>query len=313
MATLPGKGFEEFVAEVYKLLADENPEQNLHRDIKLQSPDGPRQIDILLEGSVFGHKTLCIVECKDLGRPVSVEHIDKLDSLYRDVGAHMAILVSRTGFSKTAIQKARRKSIELLVMNDKDDVKRNMKLRRPIVVEERFLARHNISGKFMVHVEGLDLKSIFRMLITGLANIKVSGIEVPLTEHFTEVALANFHETDLVEFITGSEMVIFDETGTRIASFLDFNYRAGIGSRFWYSHLHDFPPFCLKHQTSTGETIILYRMEDLVEHSPNLQAASTKEEIPFPDGSWIKLDVITVNEETVFQELLRNFESFKYV
>ena len=74
-------------------------------DTKLDSKftDGTRQIDILVKGSNF--KTM--VECKLHSRPVDLTSVEKFMSMLSDTDADFGILISSSGFTKSARQRIR--------------------------------------------------------------------------------------------------------------------------------------------------------------------------------------------------------------
>jgi hypothetical protein len=67
----------------------------------------------LIRTQVSSLSILTIVECKDVNKNLDVQYVDALHSKMQDVNANKAVLVARKGFSKTAIQKAKRVGITL--------------------------------------------------------------------------------------------------------------------------------------------------------------------------------------------------------
>lgn len=73
----------------------------------LYEPNGtPREVDILLEASIYDSPLRIAVECRDRSRKSDIEWIDGLIGKYRDLPVHKVIAVSRRGFSATAAEKA---------------------------------------------------------------------------------------------------------------------------------------------------------------------------------------------------------------
>lgn len=112
-----GSEFEALVKRFYDCVK-EHEKITVIQNAFLNGPDGPREIDILIESTVAGHKVKIIVECKDYNKNVDVKVIDALVSKMADVNASKAILIARKGFSKTAIMKARRHAIELCTIGE---------------------------------------------------------------------------------------------------------------------------------------------------------------------------------------------------
>ncbi len=66
-----------------------------------------RQIDVLLENRFGANpKARVIVEAKLHGRPVNIEVIEATEAKLRDVNASAAVIVSSSGFTKSAIRRS---------------------------------------------------------------------------------------------------------------------------------------------------------------------------------------------------------------
>jgi hypothetical protein len=88
-------------------------------------PDGRRELDVLIEGSVEGIQRRVLVECKDFNPkstgPVGIGLVDALDSKSRDLAADVSFLCSNAGFTADAIRKAKRVGIGLIgVLKERD-------------------------------------------------------------------------------------------------------------------------------------------------------------------------------------------------
>lgn len=75
-----------------------------------------RQIDATVRGRLGTASVLVIVECRDYAEPLGIDHVDALDSVRREVGANKAILVTRTGFTAPALDKAAAVGIDTCVL-----------------------------------------------------------------------------------------------------------------------------------------------------------------------------------------------------
>jgi hypothetical protein len=79
----------------------------------LKEPGGaPREVDILLEASAFGHAVRIAVECRDHARKADVQWIDELIGRFKNLGVHKVIAVAASGFTRPALQKAASEGIE---------------------------------------------------------------------------------------------------------------------------------------------------------------------------------------------------------
>jgi len=100
MAKNDGKQLEKLTEEIYKALLNSPLHgargAKIKRDEKIESVDGAkRQIDVSIRTPLGPSEIFTIVECKDHGRKVGVEEIDKLHSKGMDIGAHKLVMVSR--------------------------------------------------------------------------------------------------------------------------------------------------------------------------------------------------------------------------
>jgi Restriction endonuclease len=65
-----------------------------------------REHDVVLTFTQRHHKILMALECKDRSRKVGVNSIEEFHSKCRDTGVHRGIMVSSTGFTRGALEKA---------------------------------------------------------------------------------------------------------------------------------------------------------------------------------------------------------------
>jgi hypothetical protein len=106
--TTQGKAYQNAVAEVMKAL---EPGASVQENEWITGPDGERECDVTVRGTLFGEPVLVLIECKDWKKNIPPEVIDALDSKSQDMGAHLAIICSNSDFSSTSLKKAGRKGI----------------------------------------------------------------------------------------------------------------------------------------------------------------------------------------------------------
>lgn len=127
--------FERLVAGIYRHLSTGcRVQHNVHLP-GIQSGT-ERQIDVLVEGTVAGEDIRMIVECKHTLRNLTVQNVDSFLGVVQDVHAHKGVLVARRGFSKNAVQYARRCGISLCTFRDAETRDWKKDFRIPIVWEE---------------------------------------------------------------------------------------------------------------------------------------------------------------------------------
>lgn len=113
-----GKEFESLVVKIYNSLKKQPEHENIQHNIRLKGKDGYRQIDILITSQIANFDIKTIIECKDYSKKVDVKTIDALHSLLQDVNANKGVVISRKGFTKTAINKAKRLGILLCTAHE---------------------------------------------------------------------------------------------------------------------------------------------------------------------------------------------------
>jgi len=129
-----GKDFERIVRSVYDSLCEDERFTSVESNVKLAGPDGPRQIDVLVTHVHAGSKYVTVIECRDHAGKLDVSHVDAFSSTITDVNASKGILISRKGFSKTAVQKAKRLGIGLATVDTAHSVLKSMALELSLVV-----------------------------------------------------------------------------------------------------------------------------------------------------------------------------------
>lgn len=99
-----------------------------------------RQIDVLVEQKLGQYDIRIVLECKDYKRPVDVKGIEEFDGLLKDVEAHRGALVSPSGFSTAAKERAKGLNIDLYSPIDSDPHKWQVKASIPAICDFRSAA-----------------------------------------------------------------------------------------------------------------------------------------------------------------------------
>jgi len=120
--TKRGRAFEECVAAVVQAI---DPQAIVRQGTWIDGPDGRRDRDVSIEGTVDDVPYSALIECKDYDRtttgPVGIAVVDALDSKRRDCASDIAIICSNAGFTDPAIRKAQRVGIVLIGVFRQDD------------------------------------------------------------------------------------------------------------------------------------------------------------------------------------------------
>jgi hypothetical protein len=85
-----------------------------------------REVDVCIESNVGGIPLTICIECREGGRPATVEWVERMKGKHDDLPTDVLILYSSSGFTKGAIEKAKkfRKRIVALETLDEDSAER---------------------------------------------------------------------------------------------------------------------------------------------------------------------------------------------
>jgi len=113
-----GISFEKAVAAIQKMV---DPTANVAHNERIRDRHGHlRQFDVVIRTKVAGRRILGVIECKDLKKRVGTPEVDAFVTKARDVNANIALIVSRRGFTKPALEKAKDYGIGMLSLLPKD-------------------------------------------------------------------------------------------------------------------------------------------------------------------------------------------------
>lgn len=153
----PGEKFEKLTAEIFEALTAKNEFESVSKNVKIPGPDGDREIDVLITGKVGPFDVKTIVECKDYKNRVNIQVVDALHSKMRDVDANKVVLVTRNGFSRKAIDKAKRVGISLCTANNAADETWKFEPQMPLLITEHCCEHSHI--RFAFHaVDNMKMK-----------------------------------------------------------------------------------------------------------------------------------------------------------
>src|SRR6058998_458740 len=116
------KAGDEYRELVGTLMAALDPGSAVKTEQWITGPDGERDMDVEVRGTLNGAPHFILVECKDHARPIGIGFVDAFESKIRDLNPDRAIMFSNSGFTRDALKKANRVSIEMAsAMKAKDD------------------------------------------------------------------------------------------------------------------------------------------------------------------------------------------------
>ncbi len=100
------------LAYIHRQLAPLEAKVSESAELQEGTSGAMREVDILIEQSVVGLPSRVAVEFRDRGRRSDLEWIDQLIGKYADLGVDKVIAVSASGFSDSALRKARRHGVD---------------------------------------------------------------------------------------------------------------------------------------------------------------------------------------------------------
>ena len=75
-----------------------------------------RQIDILVKSQSIGRELLIVIDCKKFSKKIDIKTVESFIGFSEDVGAHIGIMITNIGYSKSAEKRAKihHKDIQLV-------------------------------------------------------------------------------------------------------------------------------------------------------------------------------------------------------
>lgn len=108
-----GREYENVLADVLRLF---HPKPEINVGDWIEGPDGQRELDVFLKGTIDGRSSTILIECKDYRRHrrIGIDIVDAFDSKLRDLIVDVGIICANCDFSKPARAKAKRLNINLI-------------------------------------------------------------------------------------------------------------------------------------------------------------------------------------------------------
>jgi hypothetical protein len=299
-----GKQFEILTKEIFEALVENPAYTKVEHNVKLPSPDGLRQIDVLLRAQVSSLSILTIIECKDENKNLDIGYVDALHSKMQDVNAHKAALVARKGFSKTAIQKAKRVGITLCTAMEAKSALWDVGFQVPVVITH--IAPKKFDPRFRAFLEaGIQINHKSVLIVN----------DIFLPEHFRESLIAGeiqFNETEEGQVWhpqnLGSSHYIRDVKGNKIdIEQLEIHFQLDLTYYFGYLHNLENTRALLNKTEDTMH--IIFKVEEVLDYCNNFARFKDKTTLPKVDGIHIGcvaipevkihgIDMSIVREET---------------
>jgi hypothetical protein len=273
-----GEDLEDLTEKIFRILTANPFETGLvtvEKNVCLPGADGPRQIDVVVRTMAGPIDLMTIIECKDYRRKVDVTTVDALHSVAQDVKANRAVLVARSGFSRTARQKANRLGIALFradrMMNVTDEV-----FQVPVYVHEIRPTEIEIGGH--VRLDAGDQVGLADVLTVNDQNLLVLLRKHLVADETFAGAGPGRHEwspTDL-----GEPMHIGIAAGeTRVVEELSVTYM--LAERHFFGYLSDLRQAILLYDEFQETSQVLVEAEMfVVDYARFFAEFSSRDELP---------------------------------
>lgn len=273
-----GKKLESTTKTVFDVLSARDLDTTVSLDVKLEGIDGNRQIDVLLESRLAGLNIRTIVECKDHKRPVDIMQIDALHSKMQDVNADKAVLVSRKGFSKTAIHKANRLGITLCTLDNPTDELKDVGLEIPITIKEVLVEFIHpkisaiVPAKSSITLSQTSGRSINDIDIRKAIETSLLNQEIAVPDGIDRIVdwqLKNVSKPYFIRDVNGEKVDVQDYS-------LDFDLKIS----YYFGYVSELNNSILFRNLTSKEDSLIYSDVDLADYKTQLQEFSSFEQIP---------------------------------
>lgn len=98
------KEWEEYEDQIFDKLNSEFPDSDIRKNQKIKGifSKRSRQVDILVRATAIGKNLKIVVDCKKFSKKVNVKTVESFIGFLEDVGAHLGILITNEGYTKSA-------------------------------------------------------------------------------------------------------------------------------------------------------------------------------------------------------------------
>ena len=103
------KDWEKYEERIFEKLNDSFPNSIILKNQKIigKYSKRSRQIDILVRSESIGRELIIIIDCKKFSKKIDVKTVESFIGFSEDVGAHIGIMITNIGYSKSAENRAK--------------------------------------------------------------------------------------------------------------------------------------------------------------------------------------------------------------
>ena len=114
--------FQQLVHLIEQQLAPYDATVTESKEFVDQVTGGNREVGIVIERKSGIHPFVIGIECIDHKRPADAPWVERIASKHQDIGINKTIVVSRSGFYKPALRKAKQRKIDALTLSEKNPI-----------------------------------------------------------------------------------------------------------------------------------------------------------------------------------------------
>ncbi|EIE1227809.1 restriction endonuclease [Vibrio vulnificus] len=287
-----GLEFELLTERIFKAISGQHDDVSIHRNVSLKGIDGERQIDLLITSKFAGIEFRTIVECKDYNKKIDVKVIDGFHSVMQDVSAHKGVVVSRKGFSSTAIAKAKRLGISLFSAHQANSEKWELDLELPMLLTEARVASIVVNPTIKAKKGTIIKQSAINVIndVDLVASFIKNWNETPdfLDSHF-------IYQNDRVSLKVGSlkpPFYVRDSQGDPV-EVTDYELIVDFDKRYYFSYIHDVTDSLLLKCHSGDDSTMILPSEVFSNYHQCLKLID-KSKISLPPNSLVKMALVKV-------------------
>jgi hypothetical protein len=103
------KDWEKYEEQIFEKLNELFPSSSIEKNQKIKGrySERSRQIDILVRSESIGRELIIVIDCKKFSKRIDVKTVESFIGFSEDVGAHIGIMITNIGYSKSAEKRAK--------------------------------------------------------------------------------------------------------------------------------------------------------------------------------------------------------------
>lgn len=159
------KRFEDLAAHIQHTLA---PDATIERNLRVRGKHAGvfRDVDIAVRTRVAQYELFVAIDCKDYRRPVDVKAVEQFIGLVEDVGANKGAMISASGFTQAAKNRASDAGIDLHRLIDAEAHDWQTYVTIPALVEDCSISAYRLTfsgtGPIMIERQDFQTMMLFR-------------------------------------------------------------------------------------------------------------------------------------------------------